>query len=356
MTNKTELLPQKNFDFIDSIRCISMMFIVLEHCTHVGTYIFDGITTMNVFYMSLIQLSKAGTIIFFILAGFLLGEKFFTYSPLEYFRRRVKIIFTPWLFWSLVFVFAMTYKNWIIYRKNLDFNGVDNLLESFRVVYLYSNYWFIVNFLICIGILLMFRKYLYSYRFGAILFGFTVLYSANIYLEWFPPHHTMAIFGFVFFLWLGAMFNKHWQKVSAFMASVSMAKLTLLFLATFAAAVLEIIFLYDRHALDPYNTLRFTNIIYSVATFLLLIKVKDLSFVNVLKPRETTFGIYLIHYIMVFNILPEILRPFKFSPVTTYPIIGFFALTLLKFLIVYSLTFMVVRLINRTRFKWLIGR
>ena len=63
---------KKNFDFVDSIRCLAMIGIVLEHSIYNGTYIFDGFPPKHILYICLIQLSKFGTIAFFILAGFLL--------------------------------------------------------------------------------------------------------------------------------------------------------------------------------------------------------------------------------------------------------------------------------------------
>jgi large-conductance mechanosensitive channel len=108
-------------------------------------------------------------------------------------------------------------------------------------------------------------------------------------------------------------------------------------------------------SVDCFNTLRISNIVYSLTMFLLLLKIGPLeNLQNYLKPRHTTFGIYLIHQIWIFRLLPEIFRPFniKVEEMTVY---GAVVYTILRFIIVYGLTFLVVKLLLRTRFKWIIG-
>lgn len=354
--NLVDPTDKKNFDFIDSIRCISMMCIVFEHSAHVGIYVFNGLSLNNLFYMSLIQFAKPGTIAFFLLAGFLIGSKFKDYTPTEYFKRRLSNTFIPWIIWSLFFVLTMSWKMWIISHKEPDFSFLDIISKSFEDVYLYSSYWFIINFLICIGTLLIFRKYLYSGWLGGVLFMFTITYSINIYYEWFPPMHTYAMFGFVFFLWLGAQMNRYWVKIQEFIDKISYWPLSFLFIITFILSIVEVTVLYKMQSTDPYNTLRLTNILYSLVAFAILLKIKNFSFTKYFKSRETTFGIYLVHYILVYNLLAEILRPFHFSPIKDLSIIGILTLSLFRFIVIYSLTFAIVSALNKTKLKWIIGR
>lgn len=354
--NLVDPTHKKNFDFIDSIRCISMMCIVFEHSAHVGIYLFKGLTINNLFYMSLIQLAKPGTIAFFLLAGFLIGSKFKDYTPIEYFKRRLSNTFVPWIIWSLFFVLTMSWKMWVISHKETDFNFLDLILKSFEDVYLFSSYWFIINFLICIGTLLIFRKYLYSTWLGVVLLAFTLTYSVNIYYEWFPPMHTYAMFGFIFFLWLGAQMNRYWDKIQEFINRISYSLLSFLFILTLALSIFEVTVLYKMKSTDPYNTLRFSNILYSLVAFVILLKIKEFSFTKYFKPRETTFGIYLVHYILVYNLLAEILRPFHFTPIQDLSVVGILMISLLRFIVIYSLTFAIVSAINKTKLKWIIGR
>jgi hypothetical protein len=354
---KKEAAPvKKNFDFVDSIRCLAMMGIVMEHSTYNGTYIFKGFPPSHILYISLIQFPKFGTAAFFILAGFLLGSKFVDYTPVAYFKRRLSNTFLPWLIWSLLFVVTMFIKMYVISHKGTDFTLLGTIGDAFKTVYLFTNYWFIINFLICIGVLLLFRKYLYSLWFGAILLFVSFLYSVNVHYEWFIPQHTTAIFGFVFFLWLGAQLNKHWESVQLWLNKVPFWLLTVLLIITFISCIYEIMGLYANKSVDPYNTLRVSNILYSMVAIVLLLKIKKFNLTKYFKPRETTFGIYLVHYIIVYNLLSEILRPLHFPQTQNQSLLELFAISFLRFVIIYVISFAIVTGLERTKYRWIIGR
>src|SRR5215217_367346 len=252
---------KKNYDFIDAIRCIAMIGIVAEHS--VGTYPFVYDTPLYWTQIVLIQAAKFGTVAFFLLAGFLISEKFTAYTPGEYLKRRISTTFGPWVFWSLIYVIAMVINMAVkerIYHRG-EFN-LANIMHNIEVVYLYTNYWFIINFLISITILLVFRRYLYKLYFGLALLLFTLFYSVNIHYGWIESSHTTAILGFVFFLWLGAQLRKHWQKIETWLNKVPYAPIVFMVMLGLALAV------YEAHRLaggnvDPLNTLRISCLLYS---------------------------------------------------------------------------------------------
>lgn len=347
---------KRNFDFVDTIRCIAMIGIVMEHCVYNGTYIFDGFPPKHILYMSLIQFPKFGTIAFFILAGFLLGDKFTNYSSWQYFKRRLNTVFLPWLIWSMVFLVAILIQQYIALNKTGDFHIWDQLKSKVELIYLYTNYWFMINFLFCIGILLCLKKYLYSFWLGAVFLILSLIYSANIYFTWFLPSHTIAIFGFIFYLWLGAMLNRYWEKVNVFTSKVPNVIFFSFFVISFFIAVFEIKYLVTIKSVDPYNTLRISNIIYSLICIFVLFKVREFTFVKHLKPSETTFGVYLIHYILVANLLPEIFRPFHLAPIQNMSVAAMILFVLFRLIIVYGTTMAIIFAINKTKFRWLIGK
>ncbi|GGI22901.1 acyltransferase family protein [Pedobacter mendelii] len=354
--NLVDPAHKKNFDFIDSIRCIAMIGIVMEHSVYNGTYIFDGFPPNHIIYICLIQLSKFGTIAFFVLAGFLLGDKFTTYSSWEYFKRRLSNTFKPWLFWSLLFVLLLVLQRWVALHRDGDFHLIPQLKDKFEMVYLYTNYWFIINFLFCIAILLCFKKYLYNFWLGAVLLVCSLLYSTNVYFEWFIPTHTIAIFGFIFYLWLGTILNRHWSKIELWINKASYIIFALFFVSTFVWSVFDITYLIKARSVDPYNTLRISNIVFSIAAILLLFKIKKFGFVKYLKPRETTFGVYLIHYIVLTVILSEIYRPFHFDSVANMNVINMILYVTSRFIFTYGITILLIYFINKTKFMWIIGR
>lgn len=347
---------KKNFDFVDSIRCIAMMGIVMEHSTYNGTYIYEGFPTAHIVYMSLIQFPKFGTAAFFILAGFLLGSKFVDYTPGQYLKRRLSNTLIPWIIWSLLFVVTMFIRVYIESHKQAGFDALNTFGKVFGTVYLYTNYWFIINFLICIAVLLLFKRYLYSMWLGISLFMVSLIYCLNIHYEWFIPQHTTAIFGFVFFLWLGAQLNHYWDQVQLWLNKTPYLLLMLLFIVAFCLCIYEITHLFESKSVDPYNTLRVSNIFYSLVAMALLLKFQSFSFTKYFKSRETTFGIYLVHYIVVYNLLGEILRPLHLPATQNLSVASLISISLLRFVIVYIISFGLISLINRTKFKWIVGR
>ncbi len=336
-----------------------MMSIVIEHSISFDSAQYAPTDKLSIItFTTIVQCIKFGTIAFFLLAGFLIGEKFTTYTPLQYLKRRLDNTILPWIFWSLFFLGTMVLNDVIsAYQFNhgqFEPNYTARFFNYFKVIYLYSSYWFIPNFLICIGILLLFQRYLYSYWLGAGLLLFTVLYMFNIYYEWIEPRHSTAIFGFVFFLWLGAQFNKHLAGLEKWLDKTSVWMWVALSIITGIIGIQEILYL-KPHSIDAFNTLRASNILYSLCFFFLLLKMKNFKFINYLKPRETTYGIYLIHYIIVAMALPLIFPSLRFGiKHLSYGEVWLYLPA--RFIIAYSITFVIVTLINKSRAKWLIGR
>jgi surface polysaccharide O-acyltransferase-like enzyme len=351
---------KKNYVFIDAIRSVAMISIVMEHSFSFSSDQYHAADPLSATtYTTVIQFIKFGTISFFLLAGFLIGEKFTDYTPVQYLKRRIDNTILPWIFWSLFFFLTMVMNDVVsVYKFYHGDFGADyglRLLNDLKIIYLYTSYWFIPNFLICIAVLLIFKRYLYSYWFGAVLFLFTVLYMFNIYNEWLEPRHSTAIFGFVFFLWLGAQFNHHLATVERFLDKTSIWLWVALSLISLILGILEINHLKTLHSADAYNSLRATNILYSLCFFFFLFKIKNFKLVNYLKPRETTYGIYLIHYILVYSLLPIIFPMFRLD-INGLSYAQVWGYLLARFVIVYGITFGLVTLINKTKAKWLVGR
>lgn len=355
MENAINEPVKKNYDFIDHIRCIAMIGIVVEHTVGSEPPL-PGSTNYPIF-LFVIQFFKFGTIIFFLLSGFLISEKFTDYTPGQYLKRRFSSTFGPWLLWSIVYLVCFIANLWVkqrMYHDNdhrLTFNAI---VDEINIIYLHTNYWFIINFMVSITILLIFRKYLYNLLFGAILFGFTLFYCVNIYFEWINPTHTMAIFGFVFFLWLGAQMRKHWLIIQNQITLLPYPFLFFIMAITFGLATYEITLLSHRGSFDPLNTLRFSNILFSLAAFALLLKIGVIKSLNFLRPRQTTYGVYLIHFILVVFLVPEILRPLHINIQELAPLTYVFV-KLGAFLTVYGITIILVLLISNTTFKKIIG-
>ncbi|MHA4893639.1 acyltransferase family protein [Pedobacter sp. PWIIR3] len=351
---------KKNFDFVDTIRCLSMMGIVFEH-----TEVF-GAANYGSFYTSfaqaaVMQFFKFATIAFFLIAGFLINHKFVDYTAVQYLKNRLKSTIGPWAFWLNMFILINVLG--LLYVAYFKYNGerhmpspfMDYLGTEYYNVIFTTSFWFIPNFLICIGILLAFKKYLYSLRFGIILGLASLFYSVNLHYGWIRTQHTTALFGFVFFLWLGALMNRHIDEVFAFIKKTSYIWLIGLTTALFILSNLEIVYLKSVGSEDAYNTLRITNILYSLSFFVILLKVGSINQVNrIFQPRKTTYGIYLLHQIIILKVLSEIFRPFNLQ-VSTMTLVEAILYSVGRYVLTYFISFVIVNLILKTKLRWSIG-
>jgi len=360
MSESTLLSPtKKNFDFIDSIRAIAMFGIVFEHSSAFW-FIKYSEPSDQLIQAGYMQLAKFATIVFFLISGFLINYKFTEYTPFQYLKNRFKNTIGPWLFWIAVYIILNNAHGFFMYFKTRDAiylpaTWYAATFGQFFYIIFYTNYWFILNFLICIVILLLFKKHLYKVSFGIVLGLISLTYSVNLYCGWFPAEHTTAIFGFVVYLWLGVFLNRYYESVTAFLRKVPMIALITAAVILFSLATLETVKLMELKIADPYNTLRVTNIAYSMVMFGILLKLGSMKSVQkLLQPRQTTYGIYLLHFIIIERVLSEIVRPFKLS-LDTMPPGEAIVYSIVRFIIVYGLTLVIIKLILKTKFKRLIG-
>jgi len=332
-----------------------MMGIVFEH-----SMVYHKYQTLpeNLLGIAFIQLFKFVTIAFFIIGGFLINHKFQEYTPGQYLKNRFANTVKPWLFWLLILIsldFLHLFYRHIRYQSPIPFFNTF-LSHDLHQTILYTSFWFIPNFLICISVLLIFKRFLYKLWFGILLGIVSSIYSVNIYWHWFIPDHTTALFGFVCYLWLGVYMNKHYDKVVLLMKQISYAKLIIINIILFGLATAESMYIFQKGDLDYANTLRITNIFFSLGMFALLLKIGKINWIsNNLAPRKTTFGIYLTHWMILTYLIPPvilILYHINLNDLTVFQSVG---LTLVRFTIIYIASFLLVQIIALTKYKWLIG-
>lgn len=337
-----------------------MIAIVMEHCSLFWGVHYKNLSNQIIQSIGL-QTLKPGTIIFFILAGFLIGDKFNTYSTVEYMKRRISNTIKPWFFWIGVLLLLNFIQGFIRYTKGKvpDFfnNPIADFFTQFNHIIFFTSFWFILNFLICIFILLLFRKYMYNIKFGLILLCLSLFYSVNLYFLWIPTQHTTALFGFIFYLWLGVQIHKYFDEFNQIIEKIKIYHLVVITLICLVLNISEGIFLMNLGSEDPFNTLKITTIIYSLNTFLLLYKITHFPWIAKLQPRTTTFGIYLIHQIVIFHLLQIFFRllHINYSQSTSITLL---LLQVFRFFIVYSITYAIVIIILKKgrRLKWIIGQ
>lgn len=341
------------------MRFIAMIGIVMEHSSP-----FLELKLINfqdqVIQTIALQFIKFGTIVFFILAGFLIGDKFNEYTTKQYLSRRLKTTLKPWVFWVSIFITLFFIDQGVRYYKNFDAPGFVHplayLIDRFRFILVYTSFWFIINFMICIAILLLFRRYMYKLWLGLLLGVLSLFYSINLYFEWIPTGHTTALVGFVFYLWLGVILHRYFDEFERWISKRSFLSLSFWVFLTFIISCLESLNLIKLGSADSLNTLRITNIIYSFACFLFLYRFCNFKFIEKLNPRSMTFGIHLVHHILIIIFLPMLLKPLKivYADLSVW---NLFLMQFLIFFIIYGTTYFLVYYIGKSkRFKWTVGQ
>ncbi len=336
-----------------------MMGIVWEHSSAISIELYADKSSLIVQSFTL-QVFKFVSIAFFLIAGFLINHKFQEYPAKQYLKNRFKNTVKPWLFWVILFMAITILDRFVAWAKgsggglfNTDFPLY--LYNLVKMVLFFSPYWFILNFLICISILLLFKRYLYKIWLGVLLGLISLVYSVNLHFRWFETTHSAALFGFVFYLWLGVYLNRYFSQFKAIVDRIPWLVIGLALLVTLSMSMAEAFYLLDSGLKDAYNTLRVTNILYSLVAFLALFKMGPISALKSLKPRQTTFGIYLIHFIILERVLPLIFQPLKLD-FSQFNIYVNTAITLGRFLFAYIVSIVLTMLLSKTKMKWLVGQ
>ena len=249
----------------------------------------------------LLQLLKFGTIGFFLISGFLLGEGLTRGHRSQYFLRRLQAVLLPWLFWGLIWFLVSLSAHMLRYTNaTLGSSAFIVLQQYLHFVFFYSIYWFVPNFFVCLALVLTLYNRIPNRYLGSFFFVCSLLYGINVYPELVTARHTTALLGFVFYLWLGAFAYTHRERWLHRLYNCSWAKLATVTAAALLLSLIEYRVLARMHPLgDPNNTLRVSNQIFSVLATLMIVKSSlrlSPSFTN---PRSDTFGIYLLHPILV---------------------------------------------------------
>lgn len=279
--------------FVNSVRFWSMLGVVALH----ATLAIKENPSEGILPMAVECLFKFATIGFFLISGFLLGDRMDRSAPRAYLRRRLKTLFGPWAFWFTLYVLYLLVAdlgNRRILAASSD-SWFAMLWHDFVAACFSSSFWFVPNLALGMCILLLFRRHLHSVKLGIALFALNAVYVANIYREWFAPNHTYALFAYVSFLWLGSYAASNFSRITRFMDSVPLPLVAALVLLSYAVALAEAQFLTARHSVENINTLRPSNQAFSILVVLLLVKIKSATWPAFIHVRQQTFGIYLVH-------------------------------------------------------------
>jgi peptidoglycan/LPS O-acetylase OafA/YrhL len=303
-------------------------------------------------YIPFKQVFKFAVICFFMISGFLLGDKITSVNGFVYFKKRFNNIIRPFLVAFLSFLGLLMIRKYVLDRQVTESNSFGSIVEY---CVFGTPFWYVPNYLVCLSIILAFRKYLQSWYFGTVLFCITLIYTfLTVYNATYASAHTTALLGFVFYLWLGAYIR---QK--GIINNILKAKTSILLTITvllFVLSSIESYWLY-KHALQYENILRMFNQLYSVAMFALLVKLGS-SNINygIFEPRKESFGIYLYHCFFIYFVFPKgiiLIKKYLGIEIWSAQTIPRLLLVTLYAVCCYLLTVMVVKILLRFKLAYL---
>lgn len=343
--------PRDGHLFVDNIRHLSMLAVVLLHC-YPATLIppWGPPLAFQVFS----QCAKFGTIAFFLVAGYLVGERIDQQSRQEYLWRRVSRLGCPWLAWFSIFCATLAFGHWLYHRPLAH---VPSFTETILGPLFGSAFWFVPNMLFALCVLLILSRHIDDWRWGVVLLTPALFYAINIYGQWVDTRHSTAFTGFVGYLWLGAWAARNWNKVVKAISAVPALRLSVVSIVLLLLAVWETRILISLHSLEPQNTLRITNQLFSISAVLLLLKVRTRLWPEFLNVREHTFGIYLTHspinVVVGFVLLHSALIT---TSVIHHATVGLICLWVVRFACTYALSVLLTLLMARwPAVRWMIG-
>jgi membrane-bound acyltransferase YfiQ involved in biofilm formation len=290
--------PKQEFLFVNNVRFLSMAAIVAGHSVGVTPHVTGG-DLSGLLVRATIQAFKFGTIGFFLISGFLMGNGLERKRASVYLARRLHTVFLPWLLWFLLYCSLELMYHLAV--GDLHFDSMPGMLISIidlvEGTLLGSAYWFIPNLILSMCVLLLCKHFLDDLRFGAALLIPSLLYGVNVHTQWLPLSYTQVLSGFVFYLWLGAWAARNYARVETWISRVRASHFLCLVVLSGWAALQESSILTAAGSKGAVDTLRITNQLYSVAVVLAIVKSRKPAWPHFMNVRTGTFGIYLSHTI-----------------------------------------------------------
>jgi len=291
---------------MEVIRFFAMASIVWGHCLFsIEKRVFNNLNDQIV-QSVMLQFGRMGTIMFFIISGYFISGKINKFTITGYLRYRAFSLILPW-FIFLVLLMAVQLVQ-MGFFNNISHQNISSTISICYQVMVgnifHSAYWFVPVAIISALILIVFKKYSHKLWFGLLLAAITLFYSVNLHCGWISANHTKAVLGYTFFMWLGIQLKLHAQLVQQNFEKLSSVLLVIIVLVLFVASCTEGMHLSNIHSEDPYASVRISNSLLSIVLFTLFLKTNFLNSITNLKPQRYTFGVYLVHCIVILFATP----------------------------------------------------
>ena len=342
---------------MDIIRLFAIASIVWGH-TLFGwqnkTFASPIYTIIQVVFM---QLGRLGTINFFIISGFFFSDKLKKFSVAGYLKYRQYSLIIPWLIFICIFVAVQVCQIYSFQQlAHTNYREVLELLSNLvKAAIFHAAFWFIPVSVFAAIFLIITKRFTNKVWFGLLLFTITLFYCVNLYHGWVSVIHARSFLGYVFYMWLGVQVKNHLQLVKSTIDNISWRTLLVLIPLAFFWACLEGWDLKRIGCSDAFGSIRLSNGTLSILIFMALLKRKTIYSVKKLNPQKYVYGIYLVHSIILLEIMPVIdqfiIQHNMFGNIPlimTFQVIGFIA--------VMTAAYLLTIIIKNSKAKFLIGR
>ena len=339
------------------LRFISICSVVWGHCLlDLGSARFNF--PYSQWYQALfLQLGRIGTINFFIIAGYFLGEKVQSFTLKSYIEHRFFSLILPWVIFLSIFTSIGLFKTLTIKQVLHESIWFEiNLFIKLGKSFIFDlSYWFVPASLFSSLILILFKKQVASFKFGIFLASISLFYCVNLYYSWISPVHTKSFLAYTFFMWLGLTLKLNLNFFKDFIKKVRWMNLALLFLVAYILACTEGFFLLKIGLKEPFASTRLSNQFLSIMLLFAVMKSDWLRWITIFNPRKYTFGIYLTHCIII-TLLTPVVYPLSTSSMAVNSFANALLLRFCFFVSILVLSALVVKLIKSTHLKFILGK
>jgi peptidoglycan/LPS O-acetylase OafA/YrhL len=340
---------------MDILRFVAICSIIWGHCL----FGWEAIMPKNMVYhiaLSIItELGRVGTVIFFIISGFFLGNNIHKYTLLSYLRHRLFSIIVPWVCFLTLFVLIQ-----IAHLRSMHQIITDSPVKTLLLFYnifkgfvFHAAYWFIPISMIAACALVVLKNYMNKSWLGIIFLSATLFYGVNLHYGWISANHTKAFAGYIFFMWLGLQLKMHMHQVTQLIEKLSWPVLLHALLLLLAIACWESVQLQHTGSVDPYASIRISNWLLSIGVFIALLKSDKLTWVSYLKPQRYVYGVYLVHCIIITELTPLI--SIYVARIHMHSIREVFTMQCVVFSIILALSYCAVSLVRKSPLRFILG-
>lgn len=348
------MIDSKNFN---NIRTIALLCVLALHSTlaNRGFLDFYNETTIKIFNENFLELLmgaiysnifKAGTILFFIISGFLFEKQYLKFNDfLIFIKKKNKSLLRPYL---IIFVIPTVLLIGVIepnvgVKEDLDISTF--LIRTIESIFL-TNYWFVP----ALFVTLIVNYFIESKNLFKSLYFFVLIWFIsylNIYLKFAISNHTVWFIAFFFVFTLGRIMCVYNEKISRWGIIRDRKKLIFLVILFYIISNIESVFIM-RFGCNPdfINTLRIGNMFYSFFLFYLLNDI--FNKVEFELPIDVSFYfVYLIHP-FVLKFTTKLLADNNLS-VFEYPAQYFY--NIIHFIIVLTICVVIQQFFFKLSFK-----